>query len=146
MELAGQESRNIAARVRGAFDELEDQAIEQDVRSQGTVDGRLRYTGQRLDAGRHATIPLRVRNAFRLQEPNGSIYYLEILRDYGAASSPGVSCPGLSYLRTWVRTNADAGLVSIEQQFRLIDCDGVDVALAKLADLARPRISRREGG
>ncbi len=90
----------------------------------GIVDGRLQYRGQWLDASRRNAIPLRVRNAFRIREANTSIYYLEIYRDYRSASSPGVSCPGYSYLPTWVLSNADAEFISIEQEFRLIDCDG----------------------
>ncbi len=115
--------RKIAAKVRNGFDGIESRAVERWAREYGTTEGRLRYTGQWLDAGRRNAIPLQVKKAFRIREAAASIYYLEIVRDYGGTASATVSCPGYSYLRTWILVDESEELVSLEQNFSMPDCD-----------------------
>ena len=115
--------RKIAAGVRNDFDGIESRAVERWSREFGTTEGRLSYTGQWLEAGRRNKIPLRVNEAFRIREAAASIYYLEIVRDYGNTADATVSCPGYSYLRTWILIDESEELVPLEQDFNMPDCD-----------------------
>ena len=122
LDLEGEDSRRIAARVQDIFNVLESQELDRVARMYGTVEGQLRYTGQWLDAGRRNEIPLRAKAAFRIREADAAIYYVEIVRDYRSASTSAVTCPGYSYLRTWVLDN-DTDLVWFDQDFGMFDCD-----------------------
>ncbi len=115
--------QKIAARVRDDFEGLESRVVERWAGEYETTEGRLRYTGQWLDAGRRNAIPLKVNDAFRIREAAASIYYLEIVRGYGGTASATVSCPGYSYLRTWLLVDESEEIVPLEQDFSMPDCD-----------------------
>ena len=124
LEAEDEQGGRVIGWARDVLDALEENAIARDALSQGVIAGRLRHTGQWLDADRRRAAPLQT-STFRVWEPDASVYFVEITRNYGPfASTPGIDCPGFSALRAWVATDTHGKPTSLEQQLALVDCDG----------------------
>ena len=114
----GEESRRLTARVLDTFNELENKAFEE-THHHRTGETLAEYTEPRLSAEKRMRLPLAVVvSAFRLQEANSTLYYIEMSRDYYRQLRE--EFPANAYIQGWVRATADE-LVWLTQSFAVTD-------------------------
>lgn len=113
------EGKRLIAHFQDAFDELESVEVERLVHA-GRVRGERIMIGQWLEASRRRAIPVEISNGYRMHGANSTIYYLEVTRSY---PPPVRDCYAKTRLRTWIRLDADARLMTLRQDIDLVTCD-----------------------
>lgn len=121
----GDEGRLIATLIAPRFGYLETQAVEAAIESGVPTDnGQLLGSGQPVGESDRADFPIRIDRVSRVPiEESLPVYYVEARRNYGATATDAIPCPGYSYLRTWIWPTPTSGVIVVDEDLQLFDCD-----------------------